>query len=43
MFRNMHFCVIQYIDCQKQSLKGSLKVLGKSLRTVLGEVHFENV
>ena len=34
------FCVIQYIGFQKQSVGGALKVLGKPLKTVLGEVHF---
>ena len=34
------FCVIQYIKFQKQSMEGALKVLGKSLKTVLDEVRF---
>ena len=34
------FIVIQYIDFQKQSMRYALKVLGKSLKTVLDEVHF---
>ena len=34
------FSVIQYIPFQKQSTGGALKVLGKSLQTVLNELHF---
>ena len=34
------FCVIQYMDFQKQSMGSALKLLGKSLKTVLDEVHF---
>ena len=34
------FCVIQYIDIQKQSAGDTLKVLLKSLKTILDEVHF---
>ena len=29
------FCLIQYIDIQNQSVEGSLKVLGKSLKIAL--------
>ena len=39
MFRNMHFCVIQYVNFQK-SVRNSLKVLAKSLKIVFDEVHF---
>ena len=34
------FCVIQYIDFQKQLMEGAVKVLRISLKTVLDEVHF---
>ena len=34
------FCVIQYIDFQKQSVGDTLKVLLKSLKTIFDEVHF---
>ena len=34
IFRNMHFCVQQYISFQKQLVRGALKVLAKSLRTI---------
>ena len=41
IFRNSHvFRVMQYIDFQKQWIKATLEVLGKSLKTVLDEVHF---
>ena len=35
----MHF-LFNTIDFQKQSVESTLKVLGKSLETVLDEVHF---
>ena len=35
----MHFCVMQYIEFQKQLKGGARKVLGKSLKTVLDEAH----
>ena len=33
-------CVIQHIYFQKQSVEGAIKMLGKSLKTVLDEVYF---
>ena len=36
------FYVIQQIDFQKQSMGGTLKVLEKSLKTFLDEVHFKS-
>ena len=38
IFRNMHFCVQQYICFQKQLVRGALKVLAKSLRTIFDKV-----
>ena len=37
--KNMHF-LCDAIDFQKQLVESTLKVLGKSLKTVLDEVHF---
>ena len=39
MFRNKHFCVIQYVNFQK-AVRSALKVLAKSLKIVFDEVHF---
>ena len=38
IFRNMHFCVQQYICFQKQLVIGALKVLAKYLRTIFDKV-----
>ena len=40
IFQNVHLFVKQYIDCQKQSVEGALKVLTKSLKTIFDEDHF---
>ena len=40
IFRDMHFCMKQYIDFQKQSVVGALKMLAKCFKTVLDEICF---
>ena len=39
-FKNMHFCVKQYIGFQKQSVEGALKAFAKYLKIIFDEVHF---
>ena len=36
----MHFCMKQYIDFQKQSVVGALKMLAKCFKTVFDEICF---
>ena len=38
--RKCIFCLIQNVDFQKQSVGGAIKVLEKSLKTILDKVHF---
>ena len=40
IFRNMHFCVVQHIGFQRQSVWIALKVLTKSLKNVFEKFHF---